>query len=64
MVVVQELLLSYNIAVDRSDEMKRILGKSASSVGLQLPEFHDSIIHPLNCVALWEQGLELPNALY
>lgn len=40
MVVVQELLLSYNIAVDRSDEMKRILGKSASSVGLQLPEVY------------------------
>lgn len=36
----KELLLSYNIAVDRSDEMKRILGKSASSVGLQLPEVY------------------------
>ncbi|KDP46159.1 hypothetical protein JCGZ_06670 [Jatropha curcas] len=36
----KELLFSYNIAVDRSDEMKRILGKSASSVGLQLPEVY------------------------
>ncbi|GAB2293165.1 hypothetical protein Dimus_027373 [Dionaea muscipula] len=34
----KELLFSYNIAVDRSDEMKKILGKSAASVGLQLPE--------------------------
>ncbi|GLT66861.1 hypothetical protein SLA2020_392050 [Shorea laevis] len=34
----KELLFSYNIAVDRSEEMKRILGKSAASVGLQLPE--------------------------
>ncbi|GAB4830292.1 hypothetical protein Ancab_019929 [Ancistrocladus abbreviatus] len=34
----KELLFSYNIAVDRSDEMTRILGKSAASVGLQLPE--------------------------
>ncbi|KAL9418983.1 hypothetical protein AB3S75_036855 [Citrus x aurantiifolia] len=34
----KDLLFSYNIAVDRSDEMKRILGKSAASVGLQLPE--------------------------
>ncbi|KAA0051323.1 uncharacterized protein E5676_scaffold419G00700 [Cucumis melo var. makuwa] len=33
-----DLLFSYNIAVDRSDEMKRILGKSAASVGLSLPE--------------------------
>lgn len=33
----KELLFSYNIAVDRSDEMKKILGKSAASVGLQLP---------------------------
>ncbi|KAJ0102353.1 hypothetical protein Patl1_06170 [Pistacia atlantica] len=33
-----ELLFSYNIAVDRSDEMKRVLGKSAASVGLRLPE--------------------------
>nr|GEX52868.1 hypothetical protein [Tanacetum cinerariifolium] len=36
----QDLLFSYNIAVDRSDEMKRILGKSAASVGLQLPEVY------------------------
>ena len=41
MMVVQELLLSYNIAVDRSDEMKRMLGKSASSVGLKLPEVYE-----------------------
>ncbi|CAL2242516.1 unnamed protein product [Prunus armeniaca] len=33
-----DLLFSYNIAVDRSDEMKKVLGKSAASVGLQLPE--------------------------
>uniref|UniRef100_A0A2N9IF67 Uncharacterized protein n=1 Tax=Fagus sylvatica TaxID=28930 RepID=A0A2N9IF67_FAGSY len=33
-----DLLFSYNIAVDRTDEMKRILGKSAASVGLQLPD--------------------------
>ncbi|KAJ9175562.1 hypothetical protein P3X46_014106 [Hevea brasiliensis] len=38
----KELLFSYNIAVDRSDEMKRILGKSAASVGLQLPD----VYHP------------------
>ena len=38
----QELLFSYNIAVDRSEEMKRILGKSAASVGLQLPEVYRS----------------------
>ena len=36
----QDLLFSYNIAVDRSDEVKRTLGKSASSVGLQLPEVY------------------------
>ncbi|KVH89184.1 uncharacterized protein LOC112526611 [Cynara cardunculus var. scolymus] len=36
----QELLFSYNIAVDRSDEMKKILGKSAASVGLQLPDVY------------------------
>lgn len=36
----KDLLFSYNIAVDRSDEMKRILGKSAASVGLQLPEVY------------------------
>ncbi|KAJ1689023.1 hypothetical protein LUZ63_013178 [Rhynchospora breviuscula] len=34
----QELLFSYNIAVDRSDEMRKILKKSAASVGLQLPD--------------------------
>ncbi|XP_057981885.1 uncharacterized protein LOC131167096 [Malania oleifera] len=34
----KDLLFSYNIAVDRSEEMKRTLGKSAASVGLQLPE--------------------------
>ncbi|XVE68965.1 hypothetical protein DITRI_Ditri09bG0112500 [Diplodiscus trichospermus] len=36
----KDLLFSYNIAVDRSDEMNRILGKSAASVGLQLPEVY------------------------
>ncbi|KAL5994826.1 hypothetical protein ACLOJK_024883 [Asimina triloba] len=36
----KELLFSYNIAVDRSDEMRRTLKKSAASVGLQLPEVH------------------------
>ncbi|KAG8390667.1 hypothetical protein BUALT_Bualt01G0107400 [Buddleja alternifolia] len=36
-----ELLFSYNIAVDRSNEMKKVLGKSASSVGLQLPEVYE-----------------------
>ncbi|KAL5188238.1 hypothetical protein HKD37_05G013754 [Glycine soja] len=36
----KDLLFSYNIAVDRSDEVKRTLGKSASSVGLQLPEVY------------------------
>ena len=40
--VVQELLLSYNIAVDRSDEMKKILNKSAASVGLQLPDVYQA----------------------
>ncbi|KAB2045170.1 hypothetical protein ES319_D01G141700v1 [Gossypium barbadense] len=35
-----DLLFSYNIAVDRSDEMKRLLGKSAASVGLKLPEVY------------------------
>ncbi|KAG9454944.1 hypothetical protein H6P81_007848 [Aristolochia fimbriata] len=34
----KDLLFSYNIAVDRSDEMRRTLKKSAASVGLQLPE--------------------------
>ncbi|KAK6933302.1 Complex 1 LYR protein domain [Dillenia turbinata] len=38
----KDLLFSYNIAVDRSDEMKRILGKSAASVGLQLPDVYQS----------------------
>ncbi|KAF7071717.1 hypothetical protein CFC21_076979 [Triticum aestivum] len=36
----KELLFSYNIAVDRSDEMKKILNKSAASVGLQLPDVY------------------------
>ncbi|KAK9913300.1 hypothetical protein M0R45_037122 [Rubus argutus] len=36
----KDLLFSYNIAVDRSGEMKRVLGKSAASVGLQLPEVY------------------------
>ncbi|WCJ19400.1 hypothetical protein M5689_001693 [Euphorbia peplus] len=36
----KELLFSYNIAVDRTEEMKRVLGKSAASVGLQLPEVY------------------------
>uniref|UniRef100_A0A0E0BEY6 non-specific serine/threonine protein kinase n=1 Tax=Oryza glumipatula TaxID=40148 RepID=A0A0E0BEY6_9ORYZ len=34
----KDLLFSYNIAVDRSEEMKKILNKSAASVGLQLPD--------------------------
>jgi hypothetical protein len=38
--IVQDLLLSYNIAVDRSDETKKILNKSAASVGLQLPDVY------------------------
>lgn len=38
--VLQDLLFSYNIAVDRTDEMKKVLGKSAASVGLQLPEVY------------------------
>ncbi|XP_048134890.1 uncharacterized protein LOC115755008 isoform X1 [Rhodamnia argentea] len=38
----KDLLFSYNIAVDRSEEMKRILGKSASSVGLRLPEVYQA----------------------
>jgi len=38
----QDLLFSYNIAVDRSDEVKRTLAKSASSVGLQLPEVYQT----------------------
>ncbi|KAM7504480.1 hypothetical protein LguiB_003384 [Lonicera macranthoides] len=36
----KDLLFSYNIAVDRSDEMKKVLGKSAASVGLQLPDVY------------------------
>ncbi|KAF8732832.1 hypothetical protein HU200_015176 [Digitaria exilis] len=36
----KDLLFSYNIAVDRSDEMKKILNKSAASVGLQLPDVY------------------------
>ncbi|KAK2633867.1 hypothetical protein Ddye_028659 [Dipteronia dyeriana] len=38
----KDLLFSYNIAVDRSEEMKRTLGKSAASVGLQLPDVYQS----------------------
>ncbi|CAJ1938429.1 unnamed protein product [Sphenostylis stenocarpa] len=38
----KDLLFSYNIAVDRSDEVKRTLGKSASSVGLRLPEVYQA----------------------
>ena len=38
--LLQDLLFSYNIAVDRSDEVRRTLGKSASSVGLRLPEVY------------------------
>ncbi|GAA0167705.1 hypothetical protein LIER_22577 [Lithospermum erythrorhizon] len=34
----KDLLFSYNIAVDRTEEMAKTLGKSAASVGLQLPE--------------------------
>uniref|UniRef100_A0A0E0F281 Uncharacterized protein n=1 Tax=Oryza meridionalis TaxID=40149 RepID=A0A0E0F281_9ORYZ len=34
----KDLLFSYNIAVDRSEEMRKILNKSAASVGLQLPD--------------------------
>ncbi|KAH0459613.1 hypothetical protein IEQ34_012427 [Dendrobium chrysotoxum] len=36
----KDLLFSYNIAVDRSDEMKKVLNKSAASVGLRLPEVY------------------------
>ncbi|CAL5404427.1 unnamed protein product [Camellia sinensis] len=39
----KDLLFSYNIAVDRSDEMKKVLGKSAASVGLQLPEVYQAV---------------------
>lgn len=38
--LLQDLLFSYNIAVDRTEEMKRVLGKSAASVGLRLPEVY------------------------
>ncbi|CAI0411648.1 unnamed protein product [Linum tenue] len=38
----KDLLISYNIAVDRSDEMKKVLGKSAASVGLQLPDVYQA----------------------
>jgi len=40
--ILQDLLFSYNIAIDRSNEVKRTLGKSAASVGLQLPEVYQS----------------------
>ncbi|KAL0730848.1 hypothetical protein Bca4012_026942 [Brassica carinata] len=36
----KDLLFSYNIAVDKTEEMKRLLGKSAASVGLRLPEVY------------------------
>ncbi|KAM0922890.1 hypothetical protein ACQ4PT_005843 [Festuca glaucescens] len=36
----KELLFSYNIAVDRSEEMKKTLNKSAASVDLQLPDVY------------------------
>ncbi|GAA0159608.1 hypothetical protein LIER_38900 [Lithospermum erythrorhizon] len=36
--VQDDLLFSYNIAVDRTEEMAKTLGKSAASVGLRLPE--------------------------
>lgn len=39
-IIMQDLLFSYNIAVDRSDEMTRTLKKSAASVGLQLPDVY------------------------
>ncbi|XP_010520130.1 PREDICTED: uncharacterized protein LOC104799357 [Tarenaya hassleriana] len=35
-----ELLFSYNIAIDRAEEMKRVIGKSAASVGLRLPDVY------------------------
>ncbi|KAK6791760.1 hypothetical protein RDI58_010841 [Solanum bulbocastanum] len=38
----KDLLFSYNIAVDRSNEMKKVLGKSAASVGLCLPDVYQS----------------------
>jgi len=39
--LLQDLLFSYNIAVDRTEEMKRVLNKSAASVGLRLPEVYE-----------------------
>lgn len=36
----KDLLFSYNIAVDRSNEMKKVLKSSAASVGLQLPQVY------------------------
>ncbi|CAH2070293.1 unnamed protein product [Thlaspi arvense] len=36
----KDLLFSYNIAVDRTEEMKKVLGKSAASVGLRLPNVY------------------------
>lgn len=36
----KDLLFSYNIAVDRSNEMTKVLGKSAASVGLRLPDVY------------------------
>ncbi|XP_078445301.1 complex 1 protein, LYR family protein [Wolffia australiana] len=36
----KELLFSYNIAVDRTDEMRKTLKRSAASVGLQLPDVY------------------------
>ncbi|KAD7478045.1 hypothetical protein E3N88_01181 [Mikania micrantha] len=44
----QDLLFTYNIAVDRSDEMKKVLGKSAASVGLQLPEASEALADRLS----------------
>ncbi|XP_059308227.1 uncharacterized protein LOC132059595 [Lycium ferocissimum] len=38
----KDLLFSYNIAVDRTNEMTKVLGKSAASVGLRLPEVYQS----------------------
>ncbi|CAN4121222.1 unnamed protein product [Withania somnifera] len=38
----KDLLFSYNIAVDRSNEMTKVLGKSAASVGLHLPDVYQS----------------------
>lgn len=38
----KDLLFSYNIAVDRSNEMTKVLGKSAASVGLRLPDVYQS----------------------